>query len=152
MPILGLGYQQGFRGDGIGHLVLGLGASLVLRGQYTGLIPRDGFPKVIGNDTRMGLLAQVAVPVTRQATPTQLVLATQVRQTFAFGRHALLLVGSAGGRFDTVDRKGGLELTLGLGYALVLPPSVLPITVQLVYETFGIYDRPAAGVRITLGT
>ncbi|MFW5877305.1 MAG: hypothetical protein ACOCXM_11255 [Myxococcota bacterium] len=149
-PFLGAGYQHGLTDDAMGHLVFGLGLGWVAHGEFTGRVARGRPTRVEGRSTEVHLLGQVAVPVTRPARRTQLLLGLRGQQVFALGRHALLAVASAGARLDTGDRAAGLEVTFGGGYALLLPPVVLPIVVEVVYERFGVYGDGAWGLRVSV--
>ncbi|MFW6051881.1 MAG: hypothetical protein ACODAU_11945, partial [Myxococcota bacterium] len=148
-PYVGAGYQHGLTGDAMGHVVLAGGLAWVARGELTGLVAQGRRARVRGPETRLQLFGQAAVPVASGAERTQLAAGLRGRQMLAFGRHALLLVASAAARFDTVDRTAGLELTLGPGYALLLPPIVVPVLLELVYERFGVYGSGALGVRVS---
>lgn len=116
----GLGWLASPHSPRLNHFVAQVGAGLSLFGRWSTLSARDRMTRVYGTGLLGHLVAEVGVPVTDRAGATFLAFPVRLHQSFAFGRHGLGIAASCGPRWDLTPMKVGLQVTLGLGYALIL--------------------------------
>jgi hypothetical protein len=146
----GLGYAFGFTGRQLNHLLVQAAFGATLYGRWNMYKSRNRMARITGHGAYAHLGAELGIPLHKEAAPTHLTFGLRLQQVFAFGRHALMLVASAGPRWDVLPMKVGLQVTMGIGYTLILPPAGIPILVKAIHQSYGVYEKGVWGLRVML--
>jgi hypothetical protein len=134
-PAIGYGPSLDHPGDDF--VLLELGVGFVLHGMFRhemGVVRGERFGRTFGNSLTAFLVGQadVAVPGSRRGHAGSFGL--RLFESVLLGRHALALTASVGPRWDTTTSGAGVKGTAGVGYALVLPPWVVPLILELEWD------------------
>lgn len=146
----GLGYAFGLRSRQLNHLLVQAAFGATLYGRWNMYTSRTRMARITGHGAYAHLGAELSIPLSKEAAPTHLAFPLRLQQVFAFGRHALMVVASVGPRFDMLPMRVGLQVTLGVGHTLILPPAGIPILVEAIHQSYGAYDRDAWGLRVMM--
>ncbi len=150
----GLGYGVGPAGSGLNHLVVQAAFGTTLYGRWNLYKSRTRTSRVTGHGAYAHLAAELAIPLHKDGAPTHLALPLRLQQVFAFGRHALMFVASVGPRLDLLPHplptQVGLQVTMGVGYTLILPPAGIPLLFEALHQSYGAYEKSAWGLRIMM--
>lgn len=146
----GLGYTVGPGGSGLNHLLVQAAFGTTLYGRWNLYKSRSRMSRVTGLGAYAHLAAELSIPLHKDAATTHLAFPLRLQQVFAFGRHALTLVASAGPRWDVLPQKVGLQVTMGVGYTLILPPAGIPLLVEAIHQSYGALESGAWGLRIMM--
>jgi len=146
----GVGYAFGLGDRQTNHLLVQVAFGATLYGNWSLYKSQTRMARVTGHGAYLHLGAELAIPVHPEAVSTHVAFPLRLQQVFAFGRHALLLVTSVGPRWDLLPGEVGLQVTLGVGYTLILPPAGIPLLVEAVHQSYGAYGRGAWGLRLMM--
>ncbi len=149
-PALGYAPSLDHRGDAFVELELGAGIVIHSAFRHTmGVVRGERFGRTRGSALTAFLVGQVDLAVPRARRGHGGSLGLRLVETFFLGRHALALTASLGPRWDTTTTGTGLTFTAGLGYALVLPPWVVPILLELKWDRMP-NEAPERALRVLL--
>ncbi len=148
----GLGYAFGTAGKQLNHLLVQAAIGATLYGRWNMYTSRTRLSRITGHGAAAHVGAELGIRLHKEAAPTHLTFPLRLQQSFAFGRHALMFVASAGPRWDLypLPMQVGLQVTMGIGYTLILPPAGIPLLIEAVHQSHGAYDKGTWGLRIMM--